>query len=63
MNEKQKIKQWDLVDNAIYNLITELNPSTEEIRWETHWINEFRVVLTNLYVNVLKLCTEEEFYP
>jgi len=63
MTEKQKIKQWDKVDNAIYGLIQELNPTEKEIKWDIKPISEIRQVLVNLYVNELKLCTEAEFYP
>ena len=62
-NEKRKIERQDLVDNAIFQLMKDLNPSTQEIKWEIHWINEIRLVMSDLYVNVMKLCTEEEFYP
>ena len=63
LNEKQKIEQQDFVDNAIFDLITTLNPSTNEIKWDIKPISEIREVLVNLFVNELKLCTEENFYP
>ena len=63
MTEKQKIKQWDKVDNAIHSLIQELNPTDKEIKWDIKPISEIRQVLVNLYANELKLCTEAEFYP
>ncbi len=63
LNEKQKIEQWDFIDNAIFDLIKTLNPSTKEIAWDIKTISEIRGVLVNLYVNELKLCTEEQFYP
>jgi len=61
--ERQNIEQWDFVDNAIFNLIKELNPSEKEIKWDIHFISEIRAVLINLFVNELKLCTEKQFYP
>jgi hypothetical protein len=63
MNEKQKIEQQDLVDNAIFDLIQTLNPTDKKIEWDIKHITEIRMVLENLYVNELKLCTEDEFYP
>jgi len=61
--EKQKIAQWDLVDNAIHNLIQELNPSKKEIQYDGETIHEIRSALIKLYVEKLKLCTEAKFYP
>ena len=63
MTEKQKIERWDLVDNAVFDLINTLNPSDKEIKWDIKPISEIRAVLVNLFVNELKLCTENEFYP
>ena len=63
MTEKQKIKRWDLVDGAIYNLILELNPSDKPITLDQMPLNDIRIVLIDLYVKKLKLCTEYQFYP
>ena len=62
-NEKRKIEQWDYVDNAIFDLISELNPSTKTIEWDIKPISEIREILVSLYVQELKLCTEDDFYP
>ena len=61
--EKQKIEQWDFVDNAIFDLINTLNPTDKEIKWDIKPISEIRDVIQNLFVDELLLCTEEEFYP
>ena len=61
--ERKNIEKWDFVDNAIFGLIEALNPTDKEIKWDIAPISEIRDVLTNLYVNELKLCTEDEFYP
>ena len=63
MNEKQKIAQWDYVDNAIFGLIQTLNPTDIEIKWNIAPIREIRDIIRHLLVVELKLCTEEEFYP
>ena len=62
-NEKRKIEQWDYVDNAIFDLINELNPSTKTVEWDIKPISEIREILVSLYVQELKLCTEDDFYP
>ena len=59
---------WDLVDNIIFNLIEELNPSVKtKIDWATEGVAEARAeireTLIRLFCEKLKLCTEDEFYP
>jgi len=66
--ERGKCEQWDLVDNAIFDLIEELCPSVEtKIEWTTDGVAEARAeireTLIRLYCEKLKLCTEAEFYP
>ena len=68
MDERAKYEAWDNVDNAIFGLIEELNPSTEiEIEWTTDGVAEtkaeIRDTLIRLFCRKLKLCTEDEFYP
>ena len=63
MTEKQKIVQQDWVDNCIFDLITELSPSSEMIVWDINVIGEIRDILQNYFVNILELCDKEEFYP
>ena len=63
LNEKRKLEQCDNVDNAIFDLITELNPSTKTIEWDIKPISEIREILVSLYLQELKLCTEDDFYP
>jgi len=68
IEEKRKIERWDLVDNAIYSLIEELNPHAEtKIEWTTDGVAEasaeIRGTLIRLYCQKLTLCTEDEFYP
>ena len=61
--EKQKFEQWDFVDNAIFDLIQKLNPGKNKIKWDIAPVSEIRQLLVDFYVNELKLCTEDEFYP
>ena len=68
MTEREKMERWDLVDNAIFDLIEELNPSVEtKIEWETDGVAEARAeireTLIRLFCEKLKLCTEDNFYP
>ena len=68
MREEDNYAQWDLVDNAIFDLIEALNPSAEtKIDWTTNGMAEARAeireILIRLYCDELKLCTEDDFYP
>jgi len=63
MTEKQKIQQQDFVDNVINDMIVSLNPSTKKINWNITVISEIRSILKRYFVEDLRLCTDEEFYP
>jgi len=63
MTNKQKISIQDIVDNEIFDLINKLSPTNEIIEWNITVISQIRLILQDFYVNELKLCTEEEFYP
>ena len=63
MNEKQKTERWDLVDNAILELLIKLNPSNQKLKWDIKTVSEIRAVLVNYFVKELKLCSEYQFYP
>ncbi len=58
----QQIKRQDFVDNAIFNLISELTPSDKKMEWDIEFIGEVRgAILTKLVEK--GICSEQEFYP
>lgn len=59
----EQIKRQDSVDNTIYQLIQELNPTADEIRWDIEMIGEVRDVIEDWMVERLKITDEENFYP
>ncbi|MFA4829954.1 MAG: hypothetical protein WC855_11805 [Thermodesulfovibrionales bacterium] len=59
----EQIKRQDSVDNAIYQLIQELNPTADEIRWDIEMIGEVRDVIEDWMVERLKITDEQGFYP
>jgi len=61
--ERAKIERWDLVDNTIHEMLKELNPSSKELEWDIKPISEIREVIIQYFVEELKICTEDEFYP
>ncbi|MFH1860285.1 MAG: hypothetical protein ABH870_04645 [bacterium] len=59
----EQIKRQDSVDNAIYQLIREINPVDKEIAWDIEMIGEIRDVVREWMVERLKICDEQNFYP
>ena len=62
-DEQMKINQHDLVDSEIWDLIVNLYPERDDIKYNGNIVNKVRSVLSEYYVKELKVCTEEEFYP
>ncbi|MBI5196143.1 MAG: hypothetical protein HZA10_07455 [Nitrospirae bacterium] len=60
---EEQIKRQDSVDNAIYQLIQELNPTADEIRWDIEMLGEVRDVIEDWIVERLKITDEQNFYP
>ena len=61
-DERAKIERWDFVDNTIFDMLEELNPTGKKLDWDIKPISEIREVIIN-YFEEMKICTEDEFYP
>ena len=59
---KSQIDRQDFVDNAIFSLLQDLNPSNEEINWDIEFIGELRDLIKNRYIE-LQLSNIADFYP
>ena len=59
---EEQIKRQDSVDNAIYQLICEINPVDKEIAWDIEMIGEVRDVIEDWIVERLKITDEQDFY-
>ena len=59
---KAQIDRQDFVDNAIFSLLQDLNPSNEEINWDIEFIGELRDLIKNRFLE-LHLCNIDDFYP
>jgi hypothetical protein len=57
-NERQ-----DIVDGAIYNLISEMCPKNAEVEWNIERIGKIRDALQEVLVDDMKVMNEQEFYP
>jgi len=62
-DEQMQINQHDFVDSEIWDLIVNLYPERDDIKYNGNIVNKVRSVLSEYYVKELKVCTEEEFYP
>lgn len=62
LTDNQIIRQ-DQVDNAIYKLLCEINPSQKEIIWNIEMIGEIRDQIQKWFVDYLAITDEMTFYP
>ncbi|MBC8111154.1 MAG: hypothetical protein H7Y04_08865 [Verrucomicrobia bacterium] len=60
---RKQLNRQDLVDNAIFQLLQELNPTETVIDWNIQWIGEIRDKIQEIVVEELNLCDEQTFYP
>lgn len=65
MNEltNEQIARQDFVDNSIFELLQSLNPSSQEIDWDTETMGTVRDCITQLLAEKLKITDEMSFYP
>lgn len=59
---RKQLERQDVVDNAIFQLIQEVNPSDADIDWNIELIGEIRDKVQNIFVENLALCSEQNFY-
>ena len=60
---KGEISRQDFVDNEIYQLIQQVNPTSEEIEWDIEMIGDVRDVIERWLIKNLELCNKQTFYP
>ncbi len=60
---EDQIKRQDFVDNEIYDLVKQLNPSNKEIEWDIEMIGDIRDTIQHWLVDQYKIVDELEFYP
>lgn len=59
----KEIERQDFVDNEIYRLINDLNPSEKDLEWNIEMIGVVRDRISDWLVDKLNICKENEFYP
>jgi len=58
----EQLERQDFVDNAIFSLIQQLNPTSKVIDWDIEMIGNVRDAIVKELKNKLKI-TEFEIYP
>jgi hypothetical protein len=59
---ESQIQRQDIVDNAIFRLVQDINPSPQVIDWDIEMIGNIRDEIEYWLVERLKVCKPEEFY-
>ena len=59
----EQLERQDFVDNAVFSLIQEVNPTNKPIDWNIEMIGEIRDNIRYWLVERLKVCEEMAFYP
>lgn len=57
-----QIKRQDFVDNSIFQLLADVNPSIQTLDWDIEVIGQIRDIINNYFVSK-GICTEQDFYP
>jgi len=63
IDEQMKINQRNFVIDEIWDLIVNLYPARDVIKYDEKIIVRIKDVLLNYYINELKVCTIDDFYP
>jgi hypothetical protein len=58
-----QIKRQDFVDNAVFQLIRNINPTPKELLWDIEMVGEIRDNVRQWLVEKLRICDEMSFYP
>ena len=63
IEEQMKINQHNFVNDEIWDLIVNLYPARDDIKFDKNIVIKIKDVLLKYYVNELKICTIDDFYP
>lgn len=58
----EQIERQDLVDNAIFSLLNEINPSKVDLDWDIELIGSVRDCIQREFME-RNICSAQEFYP
>lgn len=60
---EDQLKRQDFVDNSIFELVRNLDPSQQEIEWNIELIGGIRDLISHWLVQRLVITDEMTFYP
>lgn len=60
---QKQIDRQDFVDNAIFDVIQQVNPTNKKLKWNIELIGEVRDGIENVSVDRLGFCNKKTFYP
>ena len=60
---EKKLFRQEKVDRAIIDLLFKLNPTRRKIKWNNEILDKIRAVILEAFVNDLRICDKETFYP
>ena len=63
IEEQMKVNQRNFVNDEIWDLVVNLYPARDDIKYDENIIVRIKDVLLNYYVNELKICTIDDFFP
>jgi hypothetical protein len=58
-----QIERQNYVDDVIFELIQDINPTSIDLEWDIEMIGEIREEIGYWLIERLKLCDEMTFYP
>ena len=58
----EQIERQDFVDNAIFSLLNEINPSKADLDWDIDLIGSVRDCIQREFAE-RSICSSQEFYP
>ena len=58
----EQIERQDFVDNAIFNLLNEINPTKKELDWNIELIGNVRDCIQKEFTERM-ICFANDFYP
>lgn len=59
---QKQIERQDFVDNSIFELLQNLNPTDNKMEWDIDFIGEIRDLIASRF-DEMGICSEKEFYP
>jgi len=63
IEEQMKVNQRNFVNDEIWDLVVNLYPARDDIKYDENIIVRIKDVLLNYYINELKICTIDDFFP